>query len=97
VDDVRESPALDVIQLLKEKGADVTYHDSYVPQIQLEDNYIMKASPYSTESLAEADCVVIITDHSSFDWAEVLAHADLVVDTRNATAGHKTRARVIGL
>jgi UDP-N-acetyl-D-glucosamine dehydrogenase len=97
VDDVRESPALDVIQLLKDKGADVTYHDPHVPQIQLEDDYIMKASPYSTESLAEADCVVIITDHSSFDWAEVLAHADLVVDTRNATAGYKTRARIIGL
>jgi UDP-N-acetyl-D-glucosamine dehydrogenase len=97
VDDVRESPALDVIQLLQEKGADVSYHDPYVPQIRLEGERIMKTSAYSEKWLSEADCVVIITNHSSYDWAEVLAHADVVVDTRNATANYKGRARVIGL
>jgi len=68
-----------------------------VPKIRLEDDYIMQGSPYSTEWLSEADCVVIITNHSSFDWDQVLAYADLLVDTRNATAGYEGRARVIGL
>ena len=97
VDDVRESPALDVIQLLEEKGALVSYHDPHVPQIRLEGGRIMTGSDYSADWLSQADCVVIITNHSSYDWAEVLAHSDIVVDTRNATADYEGRARVIGL
>ena len=97
VDDVRESPALDVIQLLEEKGANVSYHDPYVEKIRLEGERIMTSTDYSTQWLADADCVVIITNHSVFDWNDVLANSDVVVDTRNATAQYSGRARVIGL
>jgi UDP-N-acetyl-D-glucosamine dehydrogenase len=99
IDDVRESPALDVIQLLEEKGAEVTYHDPYVPSIRLEHGRIMQSVAYSADWLAEADCVVIITNHSSYDWAHVLAHSRVVVDSRNATAKVKGphTAKVIGL
>jgi UDP-N-acetyl-D-glucosamine dehydrogenase len=97
IDDVRESPALDVIQLLEERGAHVTYHDPHVPSIRLEGGRTMQSQAYSTDWLAGADCVVIITNHSTYDWAEVAGHSRLVVDTRNALAGIKGRAQVIGL
>jgi UDP-N-acetyl-D-glucosamine dehydrogenase len=97
IDDVRESPALDVIQLLEEKGALVEYHDPYVPSIRLEGGRYMASSPYSTAWLGQADCVVIITNHSQTDWAEVVAHSRLIVDTRNATKNLNGSARVIGL
>lgn len=86
VDDVRESPALDIIQLLEEKGAKVTYHDPYVPKIRLEGERIMESTPYSTQWLAEADCVVIVTNHKVFNYAEIVENSHLIVDTRNATA-----------
>jgi UDP-N-acetyl-D-glucosamine dehydrogenase len=98
IDDVRESPALDIIQLLEEKGALVSYHDPYVPRIRLEGERIMEASAYSPAWLAEADCVVIVTDHTVFNWSELLDNSHLVVDTRNATAKFdKGSTRVIGL
>lgn len=84
VDDVRESPALDIIELLREKGADVVYHDPYVPQIRMGDN-IMTGVTYDDALLKEADCVVIVTDHSDYDWDHVLNNSRLVIDTRNAT------------
>lgn len=86
VDDVRESPALDIIQLLEEKGAKVTYHDPYVSKIRLEGERIMESTPYSTQWLAEADCVVIVTNHKDFNYAEIVENSHLIVDTRNATA-----------
>jgi UDP-N-acetyl-D-glucosamine dehydrogenase len=98
IDDVRESPALDVIQLLEEKGAIVSYYDPYVPSVRLEGDRVMHSTPYSIDWLAQADCVVIVTDHRIFNWEEVLQHSQLVVDTRNATAHvNGGRARVIGL
>jgi UDP-N-acetyl-D-glucosamine dehydrogenase len=109
IDDVRESPALDVINLLLERGADVCYHDPHVPSIRLEDERIasihghptMQSTPYSTELLASADCVVIVTDHSSFNWHDILEHSKLVVDTRNAVASTRSqngsKARVVTL
>lgn len=97
IDDVRESPALDIISLLEKRGAHVTYHDPYVAQIRLEDNAIMKSTPYSDALLTDADCVVIVTDHSSFDWQHVLEHSQLIVDTRHATAAKNGRARVVPL
>jgi UDP-N-acetyl-D-glucosamine dehydrogenase len=97
VDDVRESPALDVLTLLHEKGADVCYHDPYVPTLRLEDNMRMTSSPYSNALLDEADCVVIITDHSNYDWQHVVDHSRLIVDTRHATAGRGGKARVISI
>ncbi|MFN8378448.1 MAG: nucleotide sugar dehydrogenase [Anaerolineae bacterium] len=94
IDDVRESPALDVIQLLEQRGAEVCYHDPYVPSVRLEGDTHMESTPYSAELLSAVDCVVIVTDHSVFDWQHVLDHSKLVVDTRNATAGKQGAARI---
>ncbi|MCC7450018.1 MAG: nucleotide sugar dehydrogenase [Anaerolineae bacterium] len=98
VDDLRESPALDVIQLLEEKGATVTYHDPYVPSMRLEQGRIARSVDLSAEWLHDADCAVIITDHSSFDWQWIVDNSKLVIDTRNATvATHPNGARVVKL
>lgn len=86
VDDVRESPALDVIRLLEEKGAEVSYHDPYVPEVDHLDQ-VRSSVPLTDDVLAGADVVVITTDHSSIDYARVVRLAKLVVDTRNATKG----------
>ena len=69
VNDVRESPALDLISLLRQKGAEVLFHDPYVPEIRLENDITMQCTPYSTDLLSQADCVVIITDHTLFKLA----------------------------
>jgi len=82
IDDVRESPALDVIHLLSKRGAKVTYSDPYVPSIQVEQTtYTADGNP---DLIAQADCVVIITDHKSIDYAALVENAQLIVDTRNA-------------
>jgi UDP-N-acetyl-D-glucosamine dehydrogenase len=86
VDDVRESPALDIIQLLEEKGSQVSYTDPYVPSVRLEHGRTMSATPMTAELLAGSDCVVIVTDHSTYDYAWIVEHSRLVIDTRNATA-----------
>ncbi len=83
VDDLRESPALDVIRLLRQQGAAVRYHDPYVPQFQ-DDGVDFRSVPLTAEEVAGADCVVIVTDHSTLDYAGIAAHAQSVVDTRNA-------------
>ncbi len=85
VDDVRESPALDVMRLLEEAGARVEYHDPHVPS--LEWNHGRLRSVDLRPALESADVVVIVTDHSAFDYADVVARARTVVDTRNATRG----------
>ncbi|HLE70480.1 MAG TPA: nucleotide sugar dehydrogenase, partial [Vicinamibacteria bacterium] len=83
VDDVRESPALDLLRLLEQKGALVSYHDPHVPELRFEGaNH--RSSPLA-ESLSESDCVVIVTNHSSLDVAAIVDGAALVIDTRNAT------------
>lgn len=97
IDDVRESPALDVIGLLMHKGANVKYHDPYVPSIRLEHDARMHSDAYSAALLEAADCVVIITDHGWYDWQHVLDHSALVVDTRHATAAFTGRAEVVSL
>jgi UDP-N-acetyl-D-glucosamine dehydrogenase len=102
VDDLRESPALDVIQLLEEKGANVTYHDPYVPSMRLEHGRVAHTVELTAEWLRAADCVVIVTDHSNYDWSWIVANSKLIVDTRNATAavlanGGKGGARIVKL
>lgn len=97
VDDVRESPALDVVHLLREKGAQVVYHDPHVPSFRLEDSTRMESTAYSSDLIAGSDCVVIITDHKGIDWDDVMASASLIVDSRNATEGLSGKARVVGL
>ncbi len=86
IDDMRESPALDVIRLLEERGAEVVYHDPHVPSFR-EDGHERLSVPFNDAELARADAVVIVTDHSSVDYQRVVDAAPLVVDTRNATAG----------
>lgn len=83
IDDLRESPALDVIHLLQEKGALVEYHDPYIPAIH-HDEIEMTSVPDLMASVQAADCVVIITNHKKYDYPAILEAAKLVVDTRNA-------------
>ncbi len=83
IDDLRESPALDVIHLLQAKGADVVYHDPYIPQFMHENMYMTAVEDLLSE-VGQADCVVIITNHSSYDYLQILKKAQLIVDTRNA-------------
>tara|TARA_B100000945_G_C20422790_1_gene618862 strand:- start:2764 stop:4080 length:1317 start_codon:yes stop_codon:yes gene_type:complete len=94
VDDIRESPALDIIELLQQQGALVVYHDPHVPEIQFE-KFDMTAVNYDSVILESVDCVIIVTDHSYYDWSDVLDHAKLVVDTRNATNGLEGMARIV--
>lgn len=84
VSDVRESPALDLIHLLRQKGALVEYHDPYVPALRV-DGTSMYSVELSEEALGSADCTVIVTPHRIYDWRWVVEHSNLVVDTRNAT------------
>ena len=81
-DDLRESPALDIILLLEQKGARVTYTDPYIPSLRLNGHGL--SSVNLEESSAVADCVVIVTDHKAFDYASLVDNAKLIVDTRNA-------------
>lgn len=83
IDDLRESPALDVIGLLKQKGATVDYHDPYIPTISHE-GWDMQSVPDLMAAVADADCVVIVTHHSAYDYPKILGAAKLIVDTRNA-------------
>ncbi len=97
INDIRESPALDVIRLLEDRGADVSYHDPYVPAFS-EDGHNHTSIPLTDSALRESDAVVIVTDHKSVDYDQVLANASIVVDTRNVTAGLASgKARVVSL
>ena len=82
IDDIRESPALDIILLLDRKGALITYSDPYVPNIRLD--HLQLSSADSLTMAEEADCVVVVTDHAKFDYPTILKKAKLIVDTRNA-------------
>jgi UDP-N-acetyl-D-glucosamine dehydrogenase len=86
IDDLRESPALDVIRLLAAQGAEVQYHDPYVKEVN-EDGRIWRSVPLTGETVRSADCVVIVTDHSSLDYQLIQTQARAVVDTRNVLRG----------
>jgi UDP-N-acetyl-D-glucosamine dehydrogenase len=83
IDDVRESPALDIIHLLLQRGVKVTFSDPYVAKAHIEGHGDIEVSD-TAKSVAAADCVVCVTDHKKFDYAKVLKSAKLIVDTRNA-------------
>lgn len=83
IDDLRESPALDVIGLLREKKSQVSYHDPYIPNIQHED-WSLKSVPDALRAAAAADVVVVITNHTDYDYPALLKSSKLIVDTRNA-------------
>jgi UDP-N-acetyl-D-glucosamine dehydrogenase len=84
IDDMRESPALDVMMLLQRRGGIVSYCDPYVPSLKLDD---LNLESEPLESAADADCVVIVTDHRAFDYRLLLEKAPLIVDSRNALKG----------
>ena len=86
IDDIRESPALDIIKILKEKGAEVIFNDPNVPFIKT-DELKMSSVVIDEELLKKMDCVVITTDHSGYNWEWITENANLIVDTRNATRG----------
>jgi UDP-N-acetyl-D-glucosamine dehydrogenase len=97
IDDLRESPALDIIRLLEDKGAIVDYHDPYVPEIREDGHSRAHVGVALDEHVLKAvDCVVITTDHQNVDYEMVVRNAQLIVDTRNATRG-MTGGMVIGL
>jgi UDP-N-acetyl-D-glucosamine dehydrogenase len=106
IDDVRESPALSIIDRLRAKGADVRYHDPFVEEIRFDDAHTESAGDplqsvsLTDEELRNADCVIIVTDHSDIDYKRVCALTPLIVDTRNALDGKLRRessAKVIRL
>jgi len=106
VDDVRESPALSIIDRLREKGCEVHYHDPFVREVSFNDSHTEgSGEPLSSVELTDdeiksADCIVIVTDHSQIDYGRVTELAPLVVDTRNALNGDvrsKSAARIIRL
>jgi len=92
IDDVRESPSLELIELLRAKGAKVDYNDPYIPQTHKQREYDlkMKSKTLTPKMLGSYDAVVIATNHSDYDYASIVKHAQLVVDTRNATAAVRT-------
>jgi UDP-N-acetyl-D-glucosamine dehydrogenase len=97
VNDVRESPALDIIRLLQEKGARVEYSDPHVPRINLH-GVALESVPLTDGRSSNADAVLILTDHSAFDYPRVVELAQLVLDTRNATRGVRAgREKIVKL
>ncbi len=88
IDDVRESPALDIILLLERLGAKITFSDPYVPSIQSNGSRL-EAQPLFP-AVEEADCSVIVTDHTNVDYASIVERGKLILDTRNALKGHKS-------
>ncbi len=97
IDDVRESPALDIYELLEDKGAQVSFNDPYVPTVHLTEGRTAASTDITAAWLADQDCVVIVTDHTDYDIDFILEHAKLVVDTRNKTKGAIGKARVVRL
>jgi UDP-N-acetyl-D-glucosamine dehydrogenase len=106
VDDVRESPALSIIDRLRAKGANVRYHDPFVKEVRFDDAHIeasgepLSSVPLTDEELGAADCLIIVTDHSEIDYKRVCSVAPLIVDTRNALNGdlrRDSKARIIRL
>jgi UDP-N-acetyl-D-glucosamine dehydrogenase len=94
IDDVRETPAVRVIKALKERGAIVTYNDPYVPNFKV-NGWSLESKPLSKSLLTESDCVVIITDHSCYDYLDIVRHSQLVIDTRCATSSIKNHRNKI--
>ncbi len=87
IDDLRESPALTIIELLQKDGAQVSYIDPYFPFIGKGRKYELQMKCVPVEDVDQYDCVLIVTDHSDYDYRWIVQHASLVVDTRNATGG----------
>jgi len=106
IDDVRESPALSIIDRLRSKGCEVRYHDPFVPQVSFDDAHTegggqpLSSVDLTDEEIQGADCLIIVTDHTQIDYQHIVSLAPLIVDTRNALNGdvrRGSRARIIRL
>ena len=87
IDDLRESPSLTIIELLQKRGADVEYNDPFFPTVGHGRKYALNMTSTSLDQIPDFDCVVIVTDHSQYNYSSIVEKAKLVVDTRNATKG----------
>jgi UDP-N-acetyl-D-glucosamine dehydrogenase len=87
IDDLRESPSLTIIELLQKEGAHVSYNDPYFPKVGKGRKYDLQMECAALENLGQYDCVLIVTDHSDYDYERIVRESQLVVDTRNATRG----------
>jgi UDP-N-acetyl-D-glucosamine dehydrogenase len=87
IDDLRESPALTIIELLQKEGAEVSYNDPYFPEVGRGRKYDLQMKCAPLENLGQYDCVLIVTDHSDYDYQQIVRESKLVVDTRKATRG----------
>jgi UDP-N-acetyl-D-glucosamine dehydrogenase len=87
IDDLRESPSLTIIELLQKQGAEVSYNDPFLPFVGRGRKYDLQMKSVSLDNLGQYDCVLIVTDHSAYDYTRLVREAQLVVDTRNATKG----------
>jgi UDP-N-acetyl-D-glucosamine dehydrogenase len=87
IDDLRESPALNIIELLQKGGAEVSYNAPYLPYVGRGRHYDLKMKSTPLDNLRQFDCVLIVTDHSDYDYRRIVTESQLVVDTRNATGG----------
>jgi UDP-N-acetyl-D-glucosamine dehydrogenase len=90
IDDLRESPSLTVIELLRAEGAEVLYNDPYFPTVGRGRHYNLNMTSTPLDNLGQYDCVMILTDHSDYDYQSIVNESQLVVDTRNATKGIKS-------
>jgi UDP-N-acetyl-D-glucosamine dehydrogenase len=87
IDDLRESPSLTIIEMLRDKGALVSYNDPYFPTVGRGRHYDLNMTNTPLDNLGQYDAVVIVTDHSDYDYKAIVEQSQLVVDTRNATKG----------
>ena len=93
-DDTRESPGVEIIDILKEKGAKVDYNDPFIPSFSGLRHYpdiAMKSVELSEKKLKEYDCIVIVTNHSQYDYSWIVKNSRLIIDTRNAMKGLKSK------
>jgi len=87
VDDLRESPALTILELLQREGTEVRYNDPFFQFVGKGRKYDLQMTSTPLDEIGEFDCVIIVTDHSDYDYEQIVKQAKLVVDTRNATKG----------
>ena len=96
VKDLRESPSLEIIDILIKKGSLVSYYDPYLPYLKI-DGINLKCLPFNKNSFKDSDCVVIVTDHSNVDYKFIVNNSKLVIDTRNVLKGVKDRSNIVRL
>jgi UDP-N-acetyl-D-glucosamine dehydrogenase len=91
IDDLRESPSLTIIELLRQRGAEVSYNDPYFATVGHGRHYDLNMTNTPLDNLGQYDAVLIVTDHSDYDYKRIVSESQLVIDTRNATKGMKSK------